>query len=134
MTDHPSEPAMTLEARDPHALLQGFVERLGEHLGATPAWEGGATVTPWQATAATFAELPERAAAAMLEVADATGERIVDLELGGMLQTDSGPRAWGTVATAAGAAQSMRVGHVSVIESDTGWRLEARLERGGADG
>lgn len=134
MTDHSSDISIALEARDRHALLYALVERLRELLGAEAAWDRGATVSPWQVTAADFGDLPGRVIAAMLDAAEATGERLVDLELGGFLETDSGPRAWGTIATQEGAqGEALHVDGVTATEADTGWRLAATVRRGGAD-
>ncbi len=133
MTDNETQTTITLEAADRFALLQQVVERLRALLGADSAWDHGATVTPWQATTPVFDELPGRMITAMLDAAEATGERLVDLELGGFLETDTGPRAWGMVAIREGELdETLRVAHVTVTESDGAWRLEATVQgRGG---
>jgi hypothetical protein len=131
-----NETQLVVEATDRHALVLALVDKLRALLGDTAAWEDGATVVPWQASAEAFERLPEQVLASLVDAWGSHCGRCVDLELSGYLETDTGPRAWGTV-TMLGALSAeghpVRADSATVTTSGGSYRLVVSLHipRGG---
>lgn len=135
MANEETQIRMVLEATDRSSLLHTIIERLRETLGVDPAWDHNTSVVPWQVTAPSFELLPERMIAAILDAADLARERYVDLELSGYLETDTGPRVWGTAALRDGEPEgpAVWIDEATVTETGAGYRFEGFV-RGRGEG
>lgn len=121
---------------DRRALLARFCEELASALTGDRQWMGDGFVVPWHASANEFDSLPERVVAAILEEWDDAGGRLAGIEFSGYLDTDHGPRAWGSLLAGEGGSRERSPELVSctVERAGEGYRIDARLRPGsGAD-
>jgi hypothetical protein len=132
-----NETQLVVEAADRHTLVLGLVDRLRALLRDTGEWGSGATVVPWQASAEAFDQLPREVLGTLVDAWEHHGGRCVDLELDGYLETDNGPRAWGTVVMRDDlppARQPMRLDRAKVAENGGRYHLEVAIHLpGGGD-
>ncbi len=123
---------------DRRALLARLCGELGRALGGDGGWERDDALVPWHASAATFEELPARVMDAILDEWAETGDRLGGIEFSGYIETDHGPRAWGSVTIHEGRPRVLvpEVEGCTVEPAGDGFRVEARLrlrERDGSD-
>lgn len=131
-----SDIRIAIDMPDRRSLLARLCAELGETLAPAERWERDDAVVPWHATAPTFAELPARLVAAVLDEWEEIGACLSGLEFSGYLETDHGPRAWGCLHVHEGRPRSSRpeVESLTVEEIEGGYRLEARLRTVVTDG
>lgn len=136
MTSDVSDIRIAIDMPDRRGLLARLCAELGETLAPDERWERGDAVVPWHATAPTFAELPARVVAAVLDEWEDVGDRLSGLEFSGYLDTDHGPRAWGCLHVHEGRPRLSRpeIESLTVEEIEGGYRLEARLRAETMDG
>lgn len=130
------ESTISFSAPDRRELIEGLCIALDDALAVHDGVEEGGELIPWQATAESISDLARDIVRLVLDTLDDEGAQLGSLELGGFLETDQGPRAWGTVALRHGEErESARIDieSISVKESDTGWRFEARVVNAVAD-
>jgi hypothetical protein len=136
MTSDVSDIRIAIDMPDRRGLLARLCAELAHTLAPDERWERGDAVVPWHATAPTFAALPERVIAAVLDEWEDVGDRLSGLEFSGYLETDHGPRAWGCIHIHEGRPRASRpeVESLEVEEIEGGYRLEARLRAVAMDG
>jgi hypothetical protein len=133
MTDN-TESIIAFEVPDRRALVALLCSRICETLAADRALGRATVLLPWQASAPTIEELPGRVIAELLaEWEEAGGHVLVEVELSGFLETDTGPRAWGYLALHEGEPHPSRpeIDRVEVRPAGSGYRLEARIRTRG---
>lgn len=120
------------ERRD---LLARFCTELGRALAGNEVWDGGGSVVPWHVSASEFDALPARLAETIFAEWDESGGQLAGIEFSGYLETDQGPRAWGSLMV----RDDLPRGRIPELLSCTvgragdGYRLNARLRTGDAD-
>lgn len=125
-----------MEARDQRSLIERLCEALTEGL-ASGGIEHNGVLTPWQATSTSFADLPAEVVQVLLDVLHEEDARLVDIDLGGLLATDQGVRAWGTLALDPGGQSSgleVDLAGIAVTELEGGWRIELTLSHRSTSG
>lgn len=129
MSSEPVEILTVTGVADRRALLARFCGELGRALAGDERWERDDTLVPWHATAATFEDLPARVLDAILDEWAETGDRLGGIEFSGYIETDHGPRAWGSVMVHGGRPRELvpDVEACTVEQVADGFRVEARL-------
>jgi hypothetical protein len=122
---------IAIESPDRRSLLARLCDELGRALAPDGQWERDDAVVPWHASAGTFEDLPGRMIAAVLDEWAETGARLAGVEFSGYLETDHGPRAWGSLIVrevTAGEAPP-EIDSLATERIEGGYRLQARLRR-----
>lgn len=117
---------------DRRALLARLCDELSRALAHDERWERDDAVVPWHASAPTFEALPTRVVASILDEWAELGDRLAGIEFSGYLETDHGPRAWGSLVVHEGRPRERepRLASCTVEPAEGGYRLEARLHLG----
>lgn len=121
---------------DRRALLARFCDELGRALIRDDRWERGDALVPWHASASSFEDLPARVMAAIFDEWAETGGRLGGIELSGYLETDHGPRAWGSLRVHEGRLREAapELEELTVAPAGGGYQIEARLRLRVMDG
>ncbi|HYH11135.1 MAG TPA: hypothetical protein VD789_02180 [Thermomicrobiales bacterium] len=128
MAANKTESTLSISAPGRRALVDRLCDALNDVLAGSSG--AGSVLLPWQATAATFADLPREIVTSVLAALEDESAHRGAVELGGYMETDQGSRAWGTVSPRAGKRD---VGvwidpeTIDVREDHAGWRLEATV-------
>ncbi len=116
-------------ATDRRELLARFCDELARAMAGGQRWEGGGFVVPWHVSAGDFEALPAGVVAAIVEAWDEAGGQLAGIEFSGYLETDHGPRAWGSLMTrdAAPGKRPPELEACTVERAGDGYRIDARL-------
>jgi hypothetical protein len=120
---------IAVDMPDRRSLVARLCAELGHALAGNERWEREDIVVPWHASAPTFDELPARVVATLLDEWDEADARLAGIEFSGYLETDHGPRAWGSLVLHEGRPRGFHpeVDTLTIERIETGYRLELRL-------